>query len=80
MQMCHRQLRFNKSVDCGHVTLTSDTNIDCRDRHCYNSRAHPADCGANGKSPCVCRRYFTQPDRLYRDVRLLSADPARPTS
>ncbi|TBU32465.1 hypothetical protein BD311DRAFT_654992 [Dichomitus squalens] len=58
--MCHRQLRLWKAKQCGHLTFIGETNIDCRSRDCYNSSAHPRDCGAPGTgTACRCRRYYT---------------------
>src|SRR5882762_1972404 len=57
-QMCHRQVRLTKMTICGHLTLDTQSIIDCQEKICYNSSAHPSDCRAGGKSPCSCRRYF----------------------
>lgn len=57
--MCHRQLRFNNFTGCGHPIFVGEMNVDCRRTDCYNSKAHPKDCGAEGKPQCVCRRYYT---------------------
>ncbi|KZT11353.1 uncharacterized protein LAESUDRAFT_671228 [Laetiporus sulphureus 93-53] len=61
--MCHRQLRFYKSTQCGHLTFTGDTYIDCNSPNCRISSAHPATCGGPG-TVCRCRRYYTQPERI----------------
>lgn len=57
--MCYRHLRFNKFLECGHLTFTGDTYFDCNERVCFLSTSHPADCGTNGKPACKCRRYYT---------------------
>ncbi|KAH9946144.1 uncharacterized protein BXZ73DRAFT_95645 [Epithele typhae] len=59
--MCHRELRLWKARQCGHLTCTADTNVDCGQSDCYNSAAHPPDCPP---ASCRCRRYFTQPERI----------------
>lgn len=65
--MCYRHLRFNKFLECGHLTFTGDTYFDCNERVCFLSTSHPADCGTNGKPACKCRRYYTQPLRFNTD-------------
>ncbi|RPD80038.1 hypothetical protein L226DRAFT_188993 [Lentinus tigrinus ALCF2SS1-7] len=58
--MCHRQLRLWKATQCGHLIFSGETNIDCGSRDCFNSSAHPPDCGAPGSGTvCRCRRYYT---------------------
>ncbi|KAF9482748.1 hypothetical protein BDN70DRAFT_772267, partial [Pholiota conissans] len=57
--MCHRQLRFVKSSACGHLTLTSETVIDCGALHCQYSSTHPAGCTST-----QCRRYYEKPERI----------------
>ena len=57
--MCHRQLRFTKSIACGHLTLNSENIIDCRSNGCHLSSAHPENC----LTP-ECRRYYEKPERL----------------
>ncbi|KAI0780975.1 hypothetical protein BD413DRAFT_17152 [Trametes elegans] len=54
--MCHRQLRLWKATQCGHLTFSGETNIDCGSRDCFNSTAHPRTCSG---SACRCRRYYT---------------------
>ncbi|KAI0093663.1 hypothetical protein BDY19DRAFT_265988 [Irpex rosettiformis] len=66
--MCHRQLRFDRHVDCGHLTFTGETNIDCHKPDCTHSTAHPPNCGEPGRPTCICKRYYTQPERISRDV------------
>lgn len=61
--MCHRKLRFVKSNGCGHLTYTGDTTIDCNSRQCHMSASHPPNCGSP-MSPCGCRRYYEQPERI----------------
>ncbi|KAF9005646.1 hypothetical protein BDQ17DRAFT_1353522 [Cyathus striatus] len=61
--MCHRQLRFVKSTECGHLTRTSETNVDCGSLQCFLSVAHPSNCGSP-MIPCSCRRYYGQPERI----------------
>ncbi len=59
-QMCHRQLRLWKATQCGHLTFSGETSIDCGAPDCFHSSAHPPDCGAPGSgSVCNCRRYYT---------------------
>ncbi|TFK88104.1 hypothetical protein K466DRAFT_585831 [Polyporus arcularius HHB13444] len=63
--MCHRQLRLWKATQCGHLTFSGETSIDCGAPDCFHSSAHPPDCGAPGSgSVCNCRRYYTQPERI----------------
>ncbi|KAF8894612.1 hypothetical protein BD779DRAFT_852489 [Infundibulicybe gibba] len=66
-QMCHRKLRFIKSRVCGHLTFIGDMKVDCRSVSCYLSAAHPPSCGST-LSPCYCRRYFEQPERIIDAV------------
>ncbi|OBZ75454.1 hypothetical protein A0H81_04359 [Grifola frondosa] len=61
LTMCHRQLRFYKAKQCGHLTFTGETRIDCNEQVCYISKAHPRTCVA---PTCNCRRYWTQPERI----------------
>ncbi|TFK76447.1 hypothetical protein BDN72DRAFT_236333 [Pluteus cervinus] len=65
--MCHRELFLNKSVDCGHLTFTSEKTIDCEEEQCFLSTSHPKDCTSGGE-PCRCRRYYEQPDRQITEV------------
>ncbi|KAF8902145.1 hypothetical protein CPB84DRAFT_902476 [Gymnopilus junonius] len=60
--MCHRQLRFVKSNDCGHLTLHGESVIDCQSNTCHLSGAHPRTC----TSP-QCRRYYEKPERVVTD-------------
>jgi len=57
--MCHRQLRFVKSNDCGHLSLTSEAVIDCLSITCQLSGAHPSGCADSR-----CRRYYEKPNRV----------------
>jgi hypothetical protein len=57
--MCRRQLRFTKSINCGHLTLTSEQMVDCRSNECHLSQAHPENC----VTP-QCRRYYERPERF----------------
>ena len=59
LDMCHRQLRFVKSNHCGHLSLTSETVIDCLSMTCQLSGAHPSGCADSR-----CRRYYEKPDRV----------------
>ena len=59
--MCRRQLRFTKSIACGHLTFTGENIVDCYSNECHLSSAHPQN------SSCVtpqCRRYYEKPERL----------------
>ncbi|KAH9934740.1 uncharacterized protein B0H18DRAFT_978002, partial [Fomitopsis serialis] len=72
--MCHRQLRFYKAKQCGHLTFTGETYIDCNSRECFLSTAHPSTCGAPGsRILCRCRRYYTQPERITTHEVSMSA-------
>lgn len=57
--MCHRQLRFTKSIACGHLTLSGENVIDCYSNECHLSIAHLKNC----VTP-QCRRYYEKPERL----------------
>lgn len=57
--MCHRQLRFTKSIACGDLTFTGETIVDCGSNECQLSKAHLENCVAP-----QCRRYYEQPERL----------------
>ncbi|KAF8964681.1 hypothetical protein BDZ97DRAFT_1611008, partial [Flammula alnicola] len=56
--MCHRQLRFVKSIACGHLTLTGESVIDCGSTTCQISANHPPNCVS-----AECRRYYDKPER-----------------
>ncbi|PBK94962.1 hypothetical protein ARMGADRAFT_72830 [Armillaria gallica] len=65
--MCHRQLLFQQSQDCAHLTKTGEIAVDCRYPKCFNSSIHPPRCGTS-KAPCSCRRYFDNPVRKITAV------------
>jgi hypothetical protein len=69
--MCRRQLRFTKSIACGHLTFTGDEIIDCRSDECHLSSAHLENC----VTP-QCRRYYEKPERLVtKEVRFKKFQP-----
>ncbi|KAK0464258.1 uncharacterized protein EV420DRAFT_1034702 [Desarmillaria tabescens] len=59
--MCHRQLLFQQSAGCGHLTKVGEIAVDCRYPKCFVSSIHPSFCGKN--APCSCRRYYSNPVR-----------------
>ncbi|KAK0219955.1 hypothetical protein IW262DRAFT_1381457 [Armillaria fumosa] len=65
--MCHRQLLFQQSQQCTHLTKTGEIAVDCRYPKCFNSSIHPPRCGTS-KAPCSCRRYFDNPVRKITAV------------
>ncbi|KAK0504232.1 hypothetical protein EDD18DRAFT_491758 [Armillaria luteobubalina] len=60
-EMCHRQLLFQQSAGCGHLTKVGEINVDCRYPKCFISSIHPRFCRQN--APCSCRRYYSNPVR-----------------
>ncbi|KAI0699713.1 hypothetical protein BC835DRAFT_1267388 [Cytidiella melzeri] len=72
--MCHRQLKFDNHVPCGHLTFTGDTNLDCHKPDCFNSLAHPAQCEhvPPGKSQCTCKRYYSYVRTCFYSRRVFS--------
>ncbi len=60
-KMCHRQLLFQQSAGCGHLTKVGEINVDCRYPKCFISSIHSRFCGQN--APCSCRRYYSNPVR-----------------
>ncbi|GJE95144.1 hypothetical protein PsYK624_113250 [Phanerochaete sordida] len=67
--MCHRQLRFHQFDRCKDVIFVGESKVDCHKADCFNSRLHPQPCSNNlPNGQCGCRRYWTQPERLYKDL------------
>lgn len=62
-RMCHRQYKFVRARECGHLSKIGERVVDCNSRSCFLSAAHPRNCGAHGQR-CNCRRYYGQPERL----------------
>ena len=77
-QMCHRQLRLWKATQCGHLTFSGETNVDCGQSDCRQSTAHPQDCGKPGSGiVCRCKRYYRSVLPFFSS-RPPAADPPCP--